>query len=112
MAYRGKDEASFDFPVLQRIWGFPRCPLSGTHEVQWHHCEGRGGKHDRKICSSPFNAFPLGEPVHMYAPVNDPDLKRFFRNRAYAKVMEAVGRGAYEITENDREFLSRHPLLD
>lgn len=109
-----KDLASFDFQILTNIWGRSRCILSGVFSTQWHHIEGRGGKkeEDRLICSSPFNAVPLGEIVHAYAPVNDPDLHAFFRRRAEEKVRYAVACGRYEITEIDRAFLHKYPLIE
>ncbi len=104
------DAARFDPEALQKIWGRARCPLSGSFQVDFHHIEGRGGKYDRKLCSSPFNALPLHHDIHTYAPKSDPDLKRFFREFVTEKIMYAIARGEYELTKIDMEFQEKFPV--
>lgn len=99
------DLASFHLPTLYKIWGEPRSVLSGLRDIQWHHCRGRGGKHNRKMHSSPLNAIPLTDAEHDSGVVNQPELRLFFLRKAQEKVFYAIARGEYELTSIDKEFL-------
>lgn len=106
-----KDEAAFDFDLLQRLFGRPRCLFSGEYNTQWHHIKGRGNKKDaddRRMHSSPLNAAPLIEKIHMYAPLHDMEIEEFFLRKAFERVTYAIARGAYELTDIDRAFMQRY----
>lgn len=109
------DLASFNKIQLLNIWGmYPRCLLSGRREhVEFHHAMGRGGKYNRKIHSSIFNAVPLDHDIHAFAPLHDTDLQSFFLTAVSKHVMTAVVIGNYELTESDREFRNQYfPLSE
>jgi hypothetical protein len=62
----------------------------------------------RLMHSSVFNACVIGRSIH-HGPMRDKPLQRqAYLAEAFRKVMEAVGRGNYTLTDIDRVFLKRY----
>lgn len=103
----------------------PRCFLSGLWQwVDGHHILGRGydfgeRKKDegRRAFSSILNYAPIIRDVHKFGLRDHRLMRRLLLEIAHEKVMQAVGRGRYELRPEDTRFLqiadewlSQHPL--
>lgn len=105
---RTSDLASFDKEDLAFIHGsFPRCfflPIEQAHD--YHHIVGRGTMQERKLFSSVFNACPITRKIHDTCPLLTlKPMKQCLLDHAIKHVLNAAGRGSYELKENDLLFL-------
>jgi len=100
------DKADFNKKALEKIYPLMRrqCILTAEREpVDWHHCLRRCG--GRREYGSPLNAIPIARKIHNFAPLHDRGLVLFFLERAEKAVMDAVRRGDYKLTDNDKNFM-------
>lgn len=95
------------------VWGaMPACVHTGLRAHDGHHVLGRGYEFgykpdhpERAVFSSIFGFIPLSRSIHS-GPLRDaPDQRLVYLRVAKQKVMEAVGRGRYELRVEDRRFL-------
>jgi len=118
---KGKDLANFDKESLLAIYG--DCPTCEGFQctfnaTETHHIRTRGYKfgakpssEKRKIFSSIFNASPLCRHHHALGEIHRMDMEEDLLKKARNKVHDAMRRGDYTITDEDRLFLEIYSLI-
>lgn len=99
------DLASFKPDDIMSVWGsYKYCAITNrTDHVEYHHIIGRGGKNNRKMCSSLFNCIPIHHEIHTTGYLKQ--LEPAFLDIAAEKVIQAYQNGEYIMKDHDVQFL-------
>ena len=98
------DPANFNKDDLSIIWGmYPSCMICREFAQDFDHVCHRGGKRNRKIHSSVFNACPLCRMCHIHKKTDNETVKKILQ-----KVKETVLYSPYELQKKDHEFLAHY----
>ena len=104
------DNAQHDRQVLLTIFGeYPMCISEGckNRAQTFHHVTRRGGKRERKIHSSVFNACPICADCHKKGGIHKPEVRRYY----LLKVRDIVEKSGYTLTELDKKFIEKYADL-
>jgi len=111
----GRDPAAFRDADVQAVYGSaPSCLLNGTClHLEKHHILGRDGDRGirldstlREVLSSVFNLAVIEHSFHAGGLRDHVFARALLLDVASRKVMLAVVKGEYTVTELDRDFLA------
>lgn len=106
------DSAAFNRADIFRVWDnqYPACLNCGKIACDLDHLYGRGGKYERELHSSMFNANPTCRECHNPAIIHTTEKRAELQKKIYNQVMDAFTEGRYELIDIDRAFLKRYNI--